>query len=140
MSKNNSYLERKVRIEVLRARAAIERGQMCEIVNDLGHSLEPSSLFNGLRRQVTKGISLSAGVGFGSWLDLILSSGRRYPILFSGLSALLGTVLGKRKWRLGALGLTAWRLFGAYQQLQEQRQDRYVQPKDRSSSKVMGPF
>lgn len=138
MSKRNSYLDRKVRIEVLRARAAIERGQMCEIVNDLGQSLEPASLLNGLKQHVTKGFS--AGTGAGSWFDLIFSSGRRYPILFSGVSALVGTVLGKRKWRLGALGLTAWRLFGAYQQLQAQRQERYIQPKNRSSSKVIGPF
>lgn len=140
MSQHNSYLDRKIRIEVLRARAAIERGQMCEIVNELGQSLEPSSLFSGLKQQVIKGFSLEAGAGVGPWLDFIFSSGRRYPILFSGVSALVGTVLGKRKWRLGALGLTAWRLFGAYQQLQFQRKERYVQPKNRTSSKVIGPF
>ncbi len=140
MNKPNSLLERKVRLEVLRARAAIERGQMCDIVTDLGKSLEPGSLFGLAKRQMTQGVSASLGSGVGSWFDLLLSSGRRYPILFSGASAVMGSVLGKRKWRFGALALTAWRLFGAYQQLQTKKQDRYVQPQNRSSSKVIGPF
>lgn len=140
MTKPNSLLERKIRLEVLRARAAIERGQMCDIVTDIGKSLEPSSLLGLAKRQVTQGFSSGVGSGVSSWLNLLLSSGRRYPILFSGVSAVLGSVLGKRKWRAGALALTAWRLFGAYQQLQAKKQDRYVQPQNRSSSKVIGPF
>ncbi len=140
MSKPNPLLERKVRLEVLRARAAIERGQLCHLVSDLNQSLEPSSLLDFAKRQVGQRFSLGMGAGVSSWLDFLLSSGRRYPILFSGISALAGTVLGKKKWRVGALALTAWRLFGAYQQLQSDKQDRYVQPQNRGSSKIMGPL
>lgn len=138
MNKPNPVLERKVRLELLRSRAAVERGQMCQIAAEIGQSLEPSSLLDLAKRQIGQRFSFSAGAD--SWLDLFLSSGRRYPILFSGASALLGTVLGKKKWRFGALALTAWRLFGAYQNLQAQRQERYVQPKNRSSSRIIGPI
>lgn len=140
MGKANPYLERKVRIEVLRARAAVERGQLCKVASELSQSLEPSALFNVARNQVTQGLSSGLGAGMGSWLDLAFSSGRRYPLLFSGASALLGSLFGKKKWRLGAMALTAWRLFGAYQHIQAQKQERYVQPRNRSSSNVIGPF
>ena len=140
MAKSNPYLERKVRIEVLRARAAVERGQLCKVASELSHSLEPSTLFNVVRSQLTHGLSSGLGAGMGSWVDLIFSSGRRYPLLFSGASALLSSVLGKKKWRLGAMALTAWRLFGAYQHLHAKKQERYIQPRSRPKSTGIGPF
>lgn len=140
MNKPNPALERKVRLEVLRTRAAIERGQMCQMVSGISQSLEPGSLLGLVKRQLGQHFSSSMSSSTSSWLDLLLSSGQRYPILFSGVSALLGTVLGKKKWRFGALALTGWRLFGAYQKLKAHRQERYVQPENRTSSRVIGPL
>lgn len=142
MSKSNSSLERRVRIELLRARAAVERQEMCAITHQIGQSLQPDHIFGLLKGQFGKSVSASFGSHSktGHWLDFILSFGKRYPLLVSGASAVAGGVVGKKKWRLGALALTSWRLFTAYQNMQQRKKDRYIRPHNPNSNRIFGPF
>ena len=142
MQAPKNKIDRKVRIEILRARAALEREQMCYLTQQLGSSLQPERLWDVARGRLTQGFSSSfSGMAkIGPWWDFVWSFGRRYPLLMSGASAIAGTLIGKKKWRLGAAALTAWRLFGAYQSLQESKQNRYVQAAKPKSSRIMGPF
>ena len=142
MSKPSPKLQRQVRIEVLRAQAALEREQLCIATRQLRSSLEPGHVVDGLKQQIVNSWSglLGGGSSTGSWLRFLFSSGQRYPILLSSASALLGTVLGKKRWRFGAMAMAAWRLFGAYKSISQQRKQRYVQPKNQNSSRLIGPL
>lgn len=142
MSKSNSSLERQVRIELLRARAAVQRQEMCLITREIGQSLQPEHIVGLLKDQFGKSVSASFGAHTktGYWLDFILSFGKRYPLIVSSASALAGGVIGKKKWRLGALALTSWRLFTAYQSIQQRKKDRYIQASRPQSGRIMGPF
>lgn len=142
MSKSNSSLERQVRIELLRARAAVERQEMCLITRHIGQSLQPEHIVGLLKGQFGKTVSASFGshTKTGHWLDFILTFGRRYPLMVSGASALAGSVLGKKKWRIGALALTGWRLFTAYQNIQQRKKDKYIRPHNPNSNRIFGPF
>lgn len=142
MSKPNSHLERQVRIELLRARAAVERQEMCLLTRQIGQSLQPEHIFDLFKGQLSKSFSSNFGshTKTGHWLDFLLSFGKRYPLLVSGASALAGSVMSKKKWRLGALALTSWRLFNAYQSMQKRKRDRYIQPINPKSSRIIGPF
>lgn len=142
MSSQKNQIDRKVRIELLRARAALERKELCYLSQQIGSSLQPSSILTGLKGQLFHGLSSGLGPSSktGHWLDFIWSLGKRYPLLVSGASALAGTVVGKKKWRLGAIALTAWRLFGAYQSIQQNKRDSYVRADDPKSRRIMGPF
>lgn len=141
MSRVNSKVERQVRIELLRARAAVERQELCFISRQIGASVQPENIFALLKGQITRGF----GSHFGSsktsgWIDFVLSFGQRYPLLLSGASAVAGTVLGKKKWRFGAIALTSWRLYSAYQSMQQRKKDRYVQANKPQSGRVIGPY
>lgn len=142
MSKPNSNLERRVRIELLRTRAAVERQELCVLTRQISQSLQPEHIFDLFKGQVSKSISSSFGshTKTGHWLDFLLSFGKRYPLLVSGASALAGSVVSKKKWRLGALALTSWRLYSAYQNIQKRKRDRYIQPMNPKSSRIIGPF
>lgn len=141
MTTPNTKLDRRVRIELLRARAAVERQEMCYITRQIGASIQPENIFALLRGQISQGIGTKLGASkTGKWLDFVLSLSQRYPLLLSGASALAGTVVGKKKWRIGAVALTTWRLYGAYQTMQQRKKDRYVQATKPHSGRVMGPF
>ena len=142
MSKTNPKLERRVRIELLRARASIERQEMCLITRQIGQSFQPDQMFDLFKGQLSKTVSARFGshTKVGSWMDFLLSFGKRYPLLVSGASALAGGVVNKKGWRLGALALTSWRLFSAYQNIQQRKKDRYLQASNPDSSRVIGPF
>ena len=141
MTTPNAKLDRRVRIELLRARAALERQEMAYLTRQIGSSMQPENimaLFKGRFSNVL-GMGLS-GTKTGHWLDFALSFHQRYPLLLSGVSALASSVLGKKKWRLGAAAFTAWRLFSSYQATQQRKKDRYVQAKQPASGRVIGPF
>ncbi|GAA5089274.1 MULTISPECIES: hypothetical protein [Paenalcaligenes] len=135
-------INRLVRIELLRARAELERREACYLAREISSSLQPEHLLGMVKGQFTQGLSASFGAGSkaGGWLDFVLSLGKRYPLVVSGLSALAGTVVGKKKWRLGALAMTGWRLFSAYQKLQKKKKEKYIQPSQPKSGRVIGPF
>lgn len=142
MAKHDAEIERRVRIEMLRAKAAIERQQLCHATQAICDSLQPSQLVALVKGRATQQLksSLDANSSVGAWLNLAGSMGQQYPLLSSGVSALAGALLGKSKWRFGALALSAWRLFGAYQALQQKKQDAYIQPSHPDSERVMGPL
>lgn len=137
MSQKNQELNRRVRIELLRARAAYERELVCHQGRTLMHELKPQNMF-GLVSQAVSGFGSKSKTGH--WLGFALSLGKRYPLMVSSVSALAGTLLGKKKWRLGAMALTAWRLYGAYQGVQQKKQESYVHADRPDSRRVMGPF
>jgi hypothetical protein len=105
MKKNFSVGERPLRIELARARAALERQSLERGVRSLEESLKPATLLRGL---LPKLVSRSGSLG---WLGQGLLLTQRYPLLASGASALMSG-LGRRHrwWRLGAGLLLGWQL------------------------------
>lgn len=103
MNTRVSRSRQELRIELLRARAALERQALRRHVAQAGASLRPSAL---LQAALPRG-----GLG---WLTEGLSWARRYSMLVSLASALLAGKRRGRVWlRLGAgllLGLQALRL------------------------------
>lgn len=96
---------REARIELLRARAAIERQTLRNSLHHLGNDLQPSSL---LRSFLPK----SAGRGRPTdWLFQSLGLMKRYPFLVSAVSTLFSGVRKRnRLFRLGAGLLLSWQL------------------------------
>jgi hypothetical protein len=100
--------ERALHIEVVRARAALERQNLASNVKVLSHSLTPGALFKGLL------FGKSSRSRFRSPADLLfraLTLTRRYPLLASSVSAVLSGV-GKRRrwWRIAGGLLLSWQL------------------------------
>jgi hypothetical protein len=102
------HIDRAVRIELLRARAALEREALVISVVEAGQSLTPRSLFSSIWPRVAAANgSRMAMQAFGLL--------RRYPMVGSSLSALAfggGKKTGVMKAAGGAL--LAWRLFSAW--------------------------
>lgn len=96
--------ERALKIELLRARAALERQSMARGVRDLGQALTPRAM---LRSAFPKASSKSPT----DWIFQALTLTRRYPLLASSVSAVLGG-MGKRRrwWRIGAGLLLSWQV------------------------------
>ena len=116
--RKNPALDRAVRIELLRARSALEREALCrrcsevrQSVSGLGRSF---SLLNVGRRLL--------GGGTPQWMSLASEAGRRYPFLTSALSTLL---LGRKSKMLkaGGLAVTAWQLYRGWSAKKKRRQD-----------------
>jgi len=96
--------ERASRLELLRARAALERLSLTRSVREVGASLTPASL---LREAVATVGGRGRSV---DWLLSGLGLMRRYPFLVSSASALLSGK-GSRRWvKILAAGLVAWKL------------------------------
>lgn len=105
MSRSSPARDRTVRIELLRARAAVERQSVAQCVQHLGASLTPRGLME----------SFLPGSGGKSPSDMLLrtfSLSRRYPMMLSLGSALLSTVARRRLrgWRLAAGAVLAWQM------------------------------
>jgi hypothetical protein len=96
--------ERALKIELLRARAALERQSMARGAQNLVESLAPRAL---LRSVFPRATSKSPA----DWIFQAVTLTRRYPLLASSVSAVLGGV-GKRKrwWRIGAGLLLSWQV------------------------------
>ncbi|TEA80118.1 hypothetical protein [Allopusillimonas ginsengisoli] len=102
----NSARERAVRIELARARAALERQAVARDARELAASLRPGALAHSAFPRLS---SRSAS----QWVLEAVTLTRRYPLLASGASALLsGLGKGKRRrwWRIGAGLLLSWQL------------------------------
>jgi len=106
MKKPQTAGERKARIELLRARAAIERHGVARSVRQVRDSLSP----RGLLKE-----ALPAFAGGKKPVDLFLhalSVARRYPFLISGASAILTGKRSRLRWlKLGAGALLGWQLW-----------------------------
>ena len=109
MSRRSLVIDRAVRIELLRARAAIERESLAQSIAQTGQALEPSAL----ARQILPGLT---GTKASKMVWQAFSLARRYPFVSSSLSALF--MGGKRRGRVFKLltgGLVGWQLWSAWQ-------------------------
>lgn len=105
MSRKSSGHDRAVRIELLRARAAIERQSMVHGLQNLGSSLTPRGLLASFFPRASRR----------SPSDLLLqafSMSRRYPMILSLGSALLSAATRRRLrwWKLAAGAVAAWQM------------------------------
>ncbi|MDR6601410.1 hypothetical protein J2732_002402 [Achromobacter deleyi] len=113
MSKRSPTVDRAVRIELLRARAAIERESLAQGIISTGRRLEPSSILRGLLPRLASG-------GASRWALQAITLARRYPLVSSSLSTLLMRG-GKRFKLLKVAGgaLVGWQLYKLWQSSKE---------------------
>lgn len=113
MSKRSPTVDRAVRIELLRARAAIERESLAQGIISAGRRLEPSSIIRGLLPRLASG-------GASRWALQAITLARRYPLVSSSLSTLLMRG-GKRFKLLKVAGgaLVGWQLYKLWQSSKE---------------------
>jgi|LNAP01.1.fsa_nt_gb hypothetical protein len=113
MSKRSPTVDRAVRIELLRARAAIERESLAQGIISTGRRLEPSSIIRGLLPRLASG-------GASRWALQAITLARRYPLVSSSLSTLLMRG-GKRFKLLKVAGgaLVGWQLYKLWQSSKE---------------------
>jgi len=97
-------VDRAVRIELLRARAALEREALAHEISRLGRSLDPRALVQGLLPRVANGQGRHL-----LWQAVRLA--RRFPVLTSTVSAWLLGGKRSRLIRLGSGALLAWQVF-----------------------------
>ena len=105
MSRLPPSRDRALRIELLRARAAIERQSLAHGFQHLGASLTPRGLLESfLPRTARKSPS--------DVLMRVFSMSRRYPLLLSLGSAVLSTAARRRLrwWKLAAAAAAAWQV------------------------------
>lgn len=81
MNKRSPTVDRAVRIELLRARAAIERESLAQNIVSAGRRLEPGALLRGLLPGLASG-------GASRWAMQAITLARRYPFVSSSLSAM----------------------------------------------------
>jgi len=103
MSRTSSAHDRKARIELLQARAALERQGVVHGVHDIKASLKPRALLDSVFPK-SKRKSPS---------DLLLrtfSMSRRYPMILSLGSAIFSKAARRRAkwWKIAAGALVAW--------------------------------
>jgi hypothetical protein len=112
MAKLSPVIDRAVRIELLRARAALEREELVQNVADLGVSLSPSHLLKGL---LPGGLG---GLGGGSAPRMAMQAftlARRYPVVLSTLSAVfLGGNKRSKLVKLATGAVVGWQVFRAW--------------------------
>ncbi|MCD0505280.1 hypothetical protein [Bordetella petrii] len=114
MAKRSPSIDRAVRIELLRARAAIERESLAHSIASTGRSLAPGNL---LKRWLP-------GLGGGGNLSNLLWQGvslaRRYPFISSTVSALImGRGKRSRLFRVAGGVLLGWQAFKAWRGMRE---------------------
>lgn len=110
MAKRSPSIDRAVRIELLRARAAIERESLAQGIASAGRKLEPASLIKGL----LPGLASSNA---SRWALQAIGLARRYPLVSSSLSAMF--MRGGKRFRLlkvAAGALVGWQLWKTWQE------------------------
>lgn len=117
MTKRSPTVDRAVRIELLRARAAIERESLAQGIVSTSRRLEPASL---LKRFLP---GLASG-GASRWAMQAIGLARRYPIISSSLSAMFMRGGGKSKLLKVAGGaLVGWQLFKLWRDSRDDRDE-----------------
>lgn len=117
MHKMSPEVDRAVRIELLRARAAVERESLVLGLAEAGRELSPSHLLKGLLPGL-------GGLGSGNSSRLAwqaFSLLRRYPFIMSGVSAVfLGGNKRSKLLKLAAGAAVGWQAFRAWRSTQPQ--------------------
>jgi len=103
-----STKDRAVRIELLRARAAIERQSVAHSIQDLGQSLTPRGILDAVLPSRASGKRRPPS----QLLLQAFSMTRRYPMVLSLGSALLSGAARRklRWWKLAAGAVVAWQM------------------------------
>ncbi|CAM4083270.1 hypothetical protein [Bordetella tumulicola] len=108
MAKSPTAMDRAVRIELLRARAALERESLAQDIAAASRSVRPGSLLKRWLPSLAKG-----NVSRLMWQGFTLA--RRYPFVSSTLSAL---IMGRGKraglFKLAGGALLGWQAFKAW--------------------------
>ncbi|MFT0851609.1 hypothetical protein VRY85_12615 [Achromobacter sp. F4_2707] len=106
MSRRSPSQERALRIELLRARAALERQSLALGVQHLGRSLTPRGLLASFLPGDTSRKSPA------DYLLQALRLTRRYPLVLSLGSSLLSGVARRKSrwWKLAAAAVVAWQV------------------------------
>lgn len=108
MAKSSPSIDRAVRIELLRARAAIERESLAHDIASASRSLQPRNLVKRWLPGFNRGNVTSL-----IWQGVALA--RRYPFISSTVSALImGRGKRSRLLRLGGGALLGWQAFKAW--------------------------
>ena len=108
-------VDRAVRIELLRARAALERESLAHDIAAAGRSLEPANLLKRWLPGLAKG-----NVSRLLWQGVSLA--RRYPFISSTLSALImGRGKRSRLLRLAGGALLGWQVFKGWRDSRSSR-------------------
>ncbi len=104
MKKSMSPADRAMQIELVRARAALERQSLGRNFTELTHALKPSALLGSFFHR-------SSSRRPSDLLQKAFMLTRQYPLLASAASALFSRV-GKRRrlWRIGAGLLLSWQV------------------------------
>lgn len=117
MTKRSPSVDRAVRIELLRARAAIERESLAQGIVSAGRKLEPAALF----KSFLPGLG---GGGVSRWAMRAIGLARRYPLISSSLSAMFMRGGGKSKLlKLAGGALVGWQLFKLWQDVRQDDDD-----------------
>jgi hypothetical protein len=111
MAQTSASVERQLRIELLRTRAAIERAALGRHAAEIGQALKPRQLVHTLLP------GLDSKGGTASLLTRVVDTARRHPMITSALPSFL---LGKsRIVRVAALALTGWQFYKAWRDSRE---------------------
>lgn len=108
MSRRSQVMDRAVRIELLRARAAIERETLAESIVQAGRALAPATLASQILPSL-------AGRKTGKLLWQAFGLARRYPLISSSVSALIMGGKRGRMFKLLASSLAGWQLWTTWQ-------------------------
>ncbi|KAA0890238.1 hypothetical protein [Pusillimonas sp. ANT_WB101] len=104
MKPNRHISDRSVQIELVRARAALERQSVVHAVRNLSASMKPRAIARSAFPQLT-------GRSLAGWALQAVALTRRYPLLASTASAALsGLSRRSRWWRIGAGLLLSWQV------------------------------
>lgn len=106
MKPGHTTSKRSVQIELVRARAALERQSVVHAVRSLGVSMQPRVIARQAFPRLT-------GRSLAGWALQVVAMTRRYPLLASTASTVLSSLgLGRRRrwWRLGAGLLLSWQI------------------------------
>ncbi|AOB30065.1 hypothetical protein AKI39_04240 [Bordetella sp. H567] len=114
MNKLSPEVDRQVRIELLRARAAVEREALVHNVAGLTESLSPAHLVRGLMPRL--GASNIPGL---AWQAFSLV--RRYPVITSSLSTIFLRGKRSRLLKLASAAAVGWQVYRGWQARQGQR-------------------
>ncbi|MEI2418126.1 hypothetical protein V8Z80_18260 [Orrella sp. JC864] len=105
-SRRSVHIDRAVRLELLRARAAVEREALASAFSRVGRSLSPVAMLGGLR-----------GVPASSLLAHGMALLRQYPFLLSSVSALFAAGRRTRLLRFGGMAMALWQGLGLLRRL-----------------------
>lgn len=108
MNKLSPEVDRQVRIELLRARAAVEREALVHNVAGLTQSLSPAHLVKSLMPRMGAG-----NVPALAWRAFSLV--RRYPVIMSSLSTVFLSGKRSRLLKLAGAAAVGWQVYRGWQ-------------------------